>query len=124
MTSVVLNKLWLNRMDTGEAISGATDRDRTQGFSIDLAVRTYANGRRRAISTAGLIGELPFRLLAIDLATKENLTTWLGIQVQARDHRGQKWFGVFGNLAVTEYMLPTLYAAAFTIQTTTTVEGV
>lgn len=124
MTVLALQRLWLNRMDTGEAVSGASARDRTQAFSMELAVRTYANGRRRAIGTVGEVGEIPYTLQMADLATVSRLRTWVGINVQVRDHRGQKWFGVFAGLAVAEYMRPDLYRVSFTLLTTTTTEGV
>lgn len=124
MTILVLDKLWLNRVDTGEAIAGWSGRDRSTGYGVDGAVRTYASGRRRAISTAGVQGEVSRTMAYLDLATTDRLVTWLGAQVLMRDHRGQRWYGVFFNVAVSEYMLPTLYAATITLQTTTTVEGV
>jgi hypothetical protein len=124
MTVLTLNKTWINRLDTGEGIAFATGRDRTQQFSMDLNVRTYASGRRRAISTVGEAGEVSFRALAVNLTMIEKLRSWAGVNVQVRDHQGQKWFGVFAGIAVTEYMPVNLYAATITLLTTTTVEGV
>jgi hypothetical protein len=124
MTVLTLDRLWLNRMDTGEAISGASGRDRQTGYGIDGQVRTYASGRRRAVTTAGLKAEVTRRMVSLDLATTRKLVLWLGAAVQMRDHRGQKWYGVFFDVAVEEYMLTGLYAASITLQTTTTVEGV
>lgn len=124
MTMLTLNRVWLNRVDTGEAISAPGSRDRQTGWAVDGQVRTYASGRRRGVITAGLKGEIPRTLLAIDYATVQKLQTWLGLNVQYRDNRGQKYFGLFLDLAVREYLRPDLYAATITIQTTTTVEGV
>jgi hypothetical protein len=124
MTSLVLNKIWLNRTDTGEAISGASARERGSGWSMDGEVRTYASGRRRAISIQGLKGEVSRTLVQVDFATKEKLITWMGANLQMRDHRGQKFFGVFFAVDVREYMRPDLYAVTVTLQTTTTEEGV
>jgi hypothetical protein len=124
MTSVTLNKLWINRVDSGEAVSGASGRDKDQSFSMALDVRTYASGRRRAVSTVGEVGSLPFTLVAVNLATKEKLRGWVGLLVQVRDNRGQRWFGVFAGIEVREYMRPDLYAVSFTLLTTTYTEGV
>lgn len=124
MTTLVLTRLWLTRLDTGEQISMASGRDRDTNHSIDGAVRTYASGRRRAISTAGVKGEITRRGVAIDHATKEKLIGWLGVHCQLRDHRGNKWFGVFFSIGVGEYMRPDLYSAAITLETTTTTDGV
>lgn len=124
MVAVILNRLWLNRMDTSEAISGASGRDRATSYALDGSVRTYASGRRRAISVVGLQGQVTRTMLALDFSTKENLITWLGTSVMMRDHRGNRWFGTFFAVDIDEYMRPDLYSAAITLQTTTTIEGV
>lgn len=124
MTILTLNKLWLNRMDTGAAISGASGRTPAAGYSMEGDVRTYASGRRRAISTAGTKIEVQRTLVALDYDTKELLITWLGASVQLRDYRGNKWFGVFFDVQVNEYMRPDLYSATFTLIGTTLIEGV
>lgn len=123
MTVLPLTQLWINRVDNGQAVSAQSGRDRSQAYGLDLSVRTYASGRRRAISVAGEQGELSYPLLAVSLATITTLRAWKGILVQVRDHRGQKAFGVFGSVAVGEYMDPTLYRATITIQTVTYTEG-
>lgn len=124
MTVLTLTRLWINRLDTGEGVSAATDPSRSQSYSMDLDVRTYASGRRRAISVEGEKGEFSFQLIAIDLATVAKLRVWAGANVQVRDHRGQRWFGVFAGLSVGEYKAPLLYSATITLETTTTTEGV
>lgn len=124
MAILVLNRLWLNRMDSGEAISGASGPDRSTGYSVDGNVRTYASGRRRAITVAGLRGEVARSMVAVDFATKERIITWLGLHVQMRDHRGNRWYGVFFGVDVGEYKRADLYTVTITLQTTTTVEGV
>lgn len=123
MPILTLNRLWLNRLDTGEAISGASARERGTGYSMEGSVRTYASGRRRAVATAGLQVEVQRRMIALDWATKEELVSWLGVSCQMRDHRGNKWFGVFFAVDVGEYMRPDLYSAAITLLTVTTEEG-
>ncbi len=124
MTVLVLDRVWINRLDTGEAISARTDPDRTQTFERGLDVREYANGRMRAVSTGGERGEIPLRIVAIDQATKDLLRTWAGLAVQVRDHRGQRWFGTFKGVSVGEYAEPGLYSAGFALQLLTVVEGV
>jgi hypothetical protein len=114
----------LNRTDTGEAISGASGRDRATTYSMEGERRKYANGRLRAVGTVGVAGEVTRTMVALDYASKEKLISWLGVNCQLRDHRGNRWFGVFFAVNVSEYMRPDLYAAAITLLTTTTVEGV
>lgn len=124
MPVLTLSKLWINRMDTGEAISGASGRDRATGYSVDGNVRTYASGRRRAVAVVGLRAEVSRSMVMVDYATKELLVSWIGALVQMRDHRGNKWFGVFYAVDVDEYMRTDLYSIGITLQVTTTVEGV
>lgn len=124
MAILLLNRLWLNRLDTGEAISGPSGRDRATGYSIDGSVRTYASGRRRAISIPGLKGEVSRSMVDIDYATKEKLITWLGLTVLMRDHRGNRWFGTFFDVEISEYMPVDMYSLTITLNTTTVVEGV
>lgn len=124
MTVLTLTALWINRLDTTEAVSAQSSRERSQAHSIDMSVRTYSSGRRRAISVAGVHGELSWQLVSVPLATVTKLYGWQGIAVQVRDHRGQKFFGVFGGISVVEYMDTTLYSVGFTLQTITYVEGV
>jgi hypothetical protein len=124
MPTLTLSKLWINRMDTGESISGASGRERSTGYSVDGSVRTYASGRRRAVAVVGLRAEVTRTMVMVDYATKELLVSWIGALVQMRDHRGNKWFGVFYGVEVNEYMRTDLYSVAVTLQVTTTVEGV
>ena len=124
MASVTLNKLWINLLSTGEGIAGASNRGKSYGAEVDLSVRTYANGRRRAIATAGIKREIPYTLVALDLATKIKLESCIGQSIQVRDNRGQKWFGTFAGVSTSEYMPTGLYAVSFTLLETTVVEGV
>lgn len=125
MTVLVLDKLWINRVDTGEAIAAiSSPSDRSQQHVTPVVVREYASSRLRAISTGGTRGQFTWRLVAIDQATKDKLISWEGAAVQVRDYRGQRWFGVFADVDVTEYESPTMYTAGFTLQTITVVEGV
>jgi hypothetical protein len=125
MTVLALGKLWINRLDNGLGVSAQTGRGtRTQEFTTATNVRTYASGRRRAITTLGEQGEIGFELILLSQATKDLLRSWAGSAVQVRDHRGQKWFGVYASLAVGEYTPAGLYSATLTLMTTTVTEGV
>lgn len=124
MTVLILDRLWINRMETGEAISARTARERPQTHTTPVEIRTYANGRQRAIASAGHRGELGFRLVDLTLPTVTRLRAWQGLTVQVRDHRGQRWHGVYASVEVGEYMTPTLYSAAITLQLVTVTEGV
>jgi hypothetical protein len=125
VTSYALPGLWINLLSTGEGIFAATERgSRTQKWTNGVESRLYANGRNRAISTAGERGELGYKLVLLTQDTKDKLRTWKGLTVQVRDYRGQKWFGVFADVEVTEYAPSGLYAATITILTVDVTEGV
>ena len=126
MTAVVLTRMWLNRTDTGEGISGASGRMPTTSHSKDGQRRRYASGRMRGIAVAGVAIDVPRRFVALDLAATEKLAGWLdqSVHCQLRDIRGQKWFGTFYDLEIGEYMRPDLYWATVTLLVTTTTEGV
>lgn len=124
MTVLTLTRLWINRLDTGEAVSAMSDDGRSQAWTTPMDNRRYASGRIRSVSVAGEKGEMTWRLVAISQAVKDQLRSWATITVQVRDHRGQKFFGTFDGVTVTEYKQPDLYAAGFTLQTVTFTEGV
>lgn len=124
MALLALDKVWINRLDTGEAISAPSAPDRGQTFATQLEVRTYANGRRRSISARGEQGTLTFRLVPVSRDTKDLLRTWAGVAVQVRDNRGQKWYGVFAGVDVGEFLQVGMYTASITLQTTTVTEEV
>lgn len=124
MTVLPLTKLWINRLDTTEAISAQTDPNRSQAHSIDTKTITFTSGRRRAISVPGERGQLGWSLILVPLVTVAKLRTWAGFGVQVRDHRGQKFFGTFDGVAVTEVPFVDQYNVAFTLETFTYDEGV
>lgn len=121
---LALNKLWLNLLTTGEGISGASGRGKTQTFATEGRLAKGASGRVRAVSVAGETGEFPYDYVAVDLATVTRLRAWQGQAVLARDSRGQRWFGVFFGLGVSEYMRTDLYAVSFSLNMITVTEGV
>ena len=122
MAVLTLSMLWINRLDNGAAISAqSADRGRTHDQAGE--VRTYAGGRQRAVTIAGERGQFTFRLAYVTLATVELLRSWVGADVQVRDHRGQRFVGVFFGVTIAEYKDPTSYDVAIVLHTVTVVEG-
>jgi len=120
MATMILNKLWLNRLDSGVAISANTSPDRSQAHSIDGDVETMAGGRQRAITTEGEKGQLGYILRGVSLATKDTLRAWKGLAVQVRDHRGQRFYAIITAVAVGEWKHRTdLYDVALTLRVIT-----
>lgn len=125
MAALTLNKVWLNRLDTGEAVSSTSLRSgRGQKWTNTVEARRYAGGRIRAVSVAGEMGEVTFPLSPVTGATVATLRSWKGVTVQYRDHRGQKFFGVFADVDVSEYLPATMYIAAITLMVLTTTQEV
>lgn len=123
---LTLTQLWINRLDTGAAISAPSGVDGgATSWENQGEVRLYASGRRRGVMVEGEGGTVGFTLLEMTFTQVETLRSWKGANVQVRDWRGRRWFGVFFSVAETPQMrYPDVYQAAFTLQTTTTVEGV
>jgi hypothetical protein len=104
VASLVLTKTWVNLVATGAAVSGQTARGRGEKYEAAGEVRTYAGGRRRAVSQAGEAGTYTFTLMLVPRATVDTLHSWEGLLVQVRDHKGRQFFGVFNAITVTEYV--------------------
>lgn len=123
MTVLALNLLWVNLVATGEGISGASQRGKTQSFTTDGKLVKSGNGRVRAISVAGEMAEFPYEYVVGTAAVRDKLRSWVGGIVQVRDNRGQKWYGTFFEIQVTEYLRTDLYRVSFTFQQISYNEG-
>lgn len=125
MVTLLLDRIWVNLLSTGESVSAYGQIGRTSEFSIDGEVRTYAGGRRRAVTKAGERSSYSCTLQDVTLTQRDLLRGWFEQNVQVRDHRGQIFRGVILAIGVAErtYELD-LYEVALTILSTTTPEGV
>ena len=125
MATLLLTKIWVNLLSSGEAVSAYGQIGRTSEFALAGEVRTYAGGRRRAVTVEGEQSTYSFTLQDLTLTQRDTLRDWFGENVQVRDHRGQIFSGVILALAIAErtYELD-LYEISVTLQSTTTPEGV
>ena len=125
MATLNLTKVWVNRLDTGQAVSAQTAPDRTRSATLSGEVRGYAGGRQRAFSTAGQRGKFECVLLEVPLATVLLLESWMGVPVQVRDHRGQRFVGAFFAVPATEHKDDLdAYDVALDLSTVTVPDGV
>jgi hypothetical protein len=123
VTVLSLNLLWVNLVATGEGISGASQRSKTQSFAVDGRLTKSGNGRIRAVSVAGETAEFPYEYVVGTVATRDKLRLWQGQMLQVRDKRGQKWYGTFFGVEVTEYLQDNLCRISFTFQQLSYTEG-
>jgi len=123
MAILLLTKLWVNRLDTGEGVS-AYSTDRGRGHSNDGEVRVYAGGRRRAIISAGESGVFKFKMVDVPTVDMETLREWKGAVVEVRDHRGQRFVGTYFQVDIGEDKISTLYTVSIDLQTLSFEEGV
>lgn len=124
MAVLTLTKVWINRLDTGAAVSAQSGVDRTQAFAFDGEVSTWAGGRQRASLADGDKGTFGVTLRLVTLATVEILKAWRGIPVQVRDARGQRFFGTYFGVTIAETREVAYYQVSFVLSTLTIVEGV
>lgn len=124
MATLTLTKVFINRLDTGQAVSAQSDISRAREHSIAGSVRTYAGGRQRAVQQVGERGSFDVRLRMVSLSTVDLLRTWQGIPVQVRDARGQRFFGVYFKVPVVELRATGEYDVPLSVQLLTLVEGV
>lgn len=125
MATLDLNRVWVNRWDSGEVVSAQSAPGRARSSSQAGEVRTYAGGRQRSISVAGQRGAFEFTLRRLTLAEVELLESWMGVPVQVRDHRGQRFVGVFFEVPAVERRDELdRYDVALSLRTVTVSEGV
>lgn len=124
MAVLNLTMMWVNRLDTGDSVSGQSSIQRGRQHSVDGEVSTWAGGRQRASMTDGERGQFAFTLRILSLTTVEKLRTWIGIPVQVRDARGQRFFGVFFSVEPKEWRESAIYDVDIALRVITYVEGV
>ena len=124
MPTLTLTKTFVNLVSTGAAVSGQTSRGRGETYQLPGEVRTYAGGRRRAITGVGEAGTYTFTLLLVSRTSADTLRGWKGQLVQVRDHRGRKFYGVYFETPTAEYVDRSLWNVSITLSIVTYDEGV
>lgn len=102
MATLVLNRLWLNLVATGAAVSGYSAPGRAPSYGMDGTIATYAGGRQRSITREGVHGSYVTTLLLMSRADITTLRGWMGQAVQVRDDRGRVFVGVFRDVPEIE----------------------
>lgn len=123
MATLVLRKLFVNLVATGEAVSAQSAPGREPTNSADGETRTYAGGRRRSIAREGVKGTYSFTLRLIPRADVDTLTSWMGHLVQVRDDRGRRFYGTFFDVVEVERRGTALFDVPIVLQVVTHDEG-
>lgn len=124
MAVLNLTRVWVNRLDNGAAVSAQSGIARSRQHTVDGEVSTWAGGRQRASTAEGERGQFGVTLRLLPLSTVETLRTWVGVPVQVRDARGQRFFGIFFGVEIKENREATLYDVEIALLTLTVTEGV
>lgn len=124
MATLTLVSLFINRVSTGEAVSGRSARGRPEDYSSPGEVRTYAGGRRRSITAAGEAGTYKFTLLLVPRTTVETLRAWQGELVQVRDNKGRRFFGVYHGVSIVEIISRATWHVSIELSVVTATEAV
>lgn len=92
-------------------VESLTERD-----GVDGDVRSYANGRRRSVTTAARKRTVPIRFdIVADRALLEMVRSWQGRLILLRDPRGRKVWGVFYDLEIDENVAVDVASVSLTV---------
>ena len=126
MAILLLDKVWINLVATGEGVAGHSVYGRDAGFVATGEVRTFAGGRRRSISQVGEAGTYSCTLRFMTQTQIETLQSWARRTVQVRDNLGRKFFGVYYDVNPKEIAkgLGAQYDVPIVVNVVTYTEGV
>ena len=123
MAMLDLRHTWINLVATGDEVHCKT-ASRSESNESEGDVRTYASGRRRYFSKAGVKESMSFTLVDVtpdDLAT---LKDWKDDLVLVRDYKGRKMYGTYNSLSVTDSKTAAFHQVVMTVTEVTHAEGV
>lgn len=123
MATLQLDRVWINLMATGDALS-AYSTDRGRNMALDGEVRTYGGGRRRSVTAVGRGNTMAFTLVYLQELQVVTLENWMGLEVMYRDFRGQRFVGAYFALGYKEHKEPTRWDISLTLNEVSWTEGV
>lgn len=101
MVMIHLSKVHIHLLSTGEGVAAySSDRSSTQG--IDGKVQVYANGRQRAIIMTGTKSQYNCTLRDVSDEDVTTVERFMGKPVCVRDNKGQRFFGIYFDVARNE----------------------
>jgi hypothetical protein len=103
MPVVTLDRVWLHDSDDLATYVTSYSADRADERRRSVDVRTYAGGRRRAVTRVDRRQALQVMLRLVDAATLDQLDDWIGHVLMFRDRTGRLVFGTYAALAVVDH---------------------
>ena len=97
---------WLTDVSAPSVSLTASFPARSSDSTLDGAVRFYAGGRRRVITTARSTRTFPLILQWLDDSQVATLDLWRGRVLLLRDVSGRRVFGTFLSMAVEDIFQP------------------
>jgi|SRR5688500_2900880 len=101
MTTLTLDKLWVNLHSTGAAVA-AYSNDRAAQYTNVGEVKHLAGGRQASVTVVGEQGTYAFTMLDVPTADVDLLRAWKGQTVQVRNNRGQLFVGTYFQITPSE----------------------
>jgi len=122
---VVFEDAWLTDVTTPAVSVHASFPERGSNPDLEGAVRFYAGGRRRVITSASRSNTFGLTLQLLSDVDLVLLESWAGRVLLLRDGEGRRVFGTFLSLDVEDFWDPdgTLHSASLTFVETTFIEG-
>ena len=118
IVEVVFDATWITDPTTGVSVQ-VWKTERAETDDLDVEVRSYANGRRRIISTPAQKRDTPLTLRGVSDADLTTLRGWRGRLLLLRDAQGWRRWGTYAGLASTSiYPAPhePVYEVSLTFQ--------
>ncbi len=139
MASVALNAVWINlasdlaqyvtygsmgSMGASSSSGAMASLPRSDTLGTTGAVRQYANGNLRLVTTVGVAEVYQTTLRAVSSADVATLDSWFNQIVLMRDRVGRRVWGVFSGRTVGDYPRSDAHDYTLTVSALTFVEGV
>lgn len=125
MATLVLTKCFVTLVATGQSVSAQSAPGRTDDYEVPGESRLYAGGRRRSITSLGVLATFSVTLLLVPDVSLATLRTWAGQTVQIRDNLGRRFFGVYRRAPASEVRgRPGRWHVAISLDVLTVAEGV
>lgn len=109
--------------DPAQSVASFT-ADWSEKPSVDVSVRSMANGRRRVVRRAGSSVSLSWTMRLLTREQVVLVKSWAGREVMIRDRQGRKEFGVYQIGSVSDFKAGDAHDVSFTFESVSYDESV